>query len=66
MNEKSSPTRSLAIEGVLQTGNGDRFKMPRIPRIRISGKWLASADFNPGSRVILNIEGQGRITLCTV
>ena len=55
MNGKS---RTLKIEA-----DGDRFKGPLKPKIRLSGRWLERAGFRPGYRVNVTYIAPGKIEL---
>ena len=56
MNLKN--TRSLAIEA-----RGKGFRQTRKPGIRLIGKWLQAAGFQPGQRCQVRIVGDGVIEL---
>jgi hypothetical protein len=51
-------SRNLKIEAT-----GDFFKRQVLPKIRLSGKWLAEAGFQPGNRVAVEIGEQGTLVL---
>jgi len=50
--------RKIKIEAT-----GDFFNHRVVPKIRLTGKWLASAGFPPGLHVYVLITGPGRLTL---
>ena len=50
--------RSLKIEA-----DGDKFKAPLKPKIRLSGRWLEQAGFRVGSRVNVTCIAQGKLEL---
>jgi hypothetical protein len=50
--------RNLKIEAT-----GDFFAGRVTPKIRLCGKWLERAGFNPGERVDVTLTGPGEMTL---
>ena len=53
-----SPVRTLKIEA-----EGDFWKGPIKPKIRLMGRWLEQAGFSPGDRVEVTCIGRGLIEL---
>lgn len=51
-------TRNLKIEA-----SGDFYRSKVRPKIRLTGQWLEQAGFKPGNRVMVQISGQGILTL---
>ncbi len=51
-------TRKIKIEET-----GDFFNHRVVPKIRLTGKWLAAAGFPPGLHVYVVITGPGRLSL---
>jgi hypothetical protein len=51
-------TRTLKIER-----DGDFFRGPVVPKIRLTGQWLEHAGFKPGHRVEVRLEAPGKMTL---
>jgi len=50
--------RNLKIEAA-----GDYWRGTVTPKIRLAGQWLERAGFKPGNRVVVQISGQGTLTL---
>jgi len=57
-NEPDPPVRTLKIEA-----DGDFWKGLTIPKIRLMGRWLERAGFNPGQRVQVTCVAPGVIEL---
>lgn len=57
----SGKQRTLKIEA-----DGDRFKGALKPKIRLSGRWLERAGFEPGRRVSVTCVCQGKIELHSI
>jgi hypothetical protein len=54
----SQPARRLKIEN-----EGDFWRAQTRPKIRLTGKWLQRAGFNPGSHVVVICVAPGVIEL---
>jgi hypothetical protein len=50
--------RNLKIEA-----SGDFWRGKVTPKIRLAGQWLERAGFKPGNRVVVQVGGQGTLTL---
>jgi len=50
--------RNLKIES-----SGDFWRGKVTPKIRLAGQWLERAGFKPGNRVVVQVSGQGTLTL---
>jgi hypothetical protein len=50
--------RNLKIEA-----SGDFWRGKVTPKIRLAGQWLERAGFKPGNRVVVQVSGQGALTL---
>jgi len=59
--EITAAVRSLKIEA-----EGDRWKAPLKPKIRLMGRWLEQAGFKPGTRVQVKCIASGLIELRSV
>ena len=56
--ESNGPRRTLKIEA-----DGDYLKGPVKPKIRLMGRWLERAGFNPGQNVLISFVAPGVIEL---
>ena len=55
-----APTRTLTVEP-----NRDTYQRPTGSKLRLKGRWLANAGFNPGDNVLVQrIPGGLLIRLC--
>ena len=57
-SSKHTSIRTLKIEA-----EGDSWKGPIKPKIRLMGRWLERAGFSPGDRVQVTCMGRGLIEL---
>lgn len=57
----SGEIRTLKIEA-----EGDRYRSPPKPKIRLLGRWLERAGFKPGCRVSVTCVCQGKIELHSI
>jgi hypothetical protein len=54
---------SMAIRTLKIEADGDKWKAPLKPKIRLIGRWLERAGFKPGARVQVTCVSSGLIEL---
>jgi toxic protein SymE len=54
--------RHQALSKYLKPGSSQRHEPPLVPWLKLSGKWLEQAGFDPGQRVRIEVQ-HGRLVI---